>query len=109
MYDKTDAACFFCNETSPEITFDERQERRQRFARTVRDVLQPDNPADCICTIQVSGNALLRVLNAAEQAEPRARAQQEAETGVVYPDALELYAIIDQLRDQLAENRMRPR
>ena len=109
MYDKTDAACFFCNETSPEISFDERQTRRQRFARSVRDVLQPDNPADCVCTIRISGNALIQVLNAAQQAELRERAQQEAEAGTTYPDALELYAIIDQLRDQLAENRMRLR
>ena len=110
MYDKTDVDCFFANCSDPTLTFDQIQARRMRIARQICDVLQPDNPADCVCTIQVSGNALISILGAAEQsrfANP-ATAKAEAEAGARYPSALRLRAIIDQLRDQLAENRMRP-
>ena len=117
MYDKTDVDCLFANCSDPTLTFDQIQARRMRIARQICDVLQPDNPADCVCTIQVSGNALIRVLNAAgagfnrkslcEHAHDDAAAVLAGETAE-YRSSLELYAIIDQLRDQLAENRMRP-
>lgn len=64
------------------------RERRAK-AKAVIDISRPESPADCLVTVTLSGNALLCVLDRAQAAS-------------AHPKTL---AIIDQIRDQLAEQR----
>lgn len=100
----------FCNDSDPAIRFDERQRRRQAEARSICDIGKIDNPADCLVSIRCSGNALVALLNAMS-AHIHEFARRDAEkwmstSGQAYaPSSLKIYAIIDQLRDQLSEQR----
>ena len=92
----------------PAIDYKERERRRQHDAKSLCDIGKLDNPADAIVTITLSGNALNSVLNTA-QSSIQAQARLEASQYPGATRALELYAIIDQMRDQMSEERMRNR
>ena len=96
----------FCDDNNAEDTFDMRQAKRMQVAKEIRDITAKDNPADDIVTLTISGNALNDLLTVAQHGL-RERAKAEAGNGAEYAYALQLYAVIDQARDQLAEGRMK--
>lgn len=63
------------------------------------DITSPDNPADTIITLTISGNRLVSICNAVQQ--------MMHETGKdKFPAYQELNEVVERVRDQLSDQRM---
>ncbi|MEQ1712273.1 MAG: hypothetical protein ABL908_12850 [Hyphomicrobium sp.] len=75
--------------TPPNSTLDE------GLTASIQHVAAPDNAGDMVVTLRVSGNALVRILNAAQ-------------VRATYHGSSELLALIDAAREVLADQRRQP-